>query len=71
MYFADTLRVQMYENDDLKHGAKDVLWPMSLATKKRLLSHPDLNLDTNGEKLFAISSAAIKNNKTKFLRNIL
>ena len=30
-----TLWVQKYGNDGLKHGCKDVLWPMSRVTKRR------------------------------------
>ena len=29
-----TLRVQKYGNNGLKHGGKNVLWPMSLVTKE-------------------------------------
>ena len=36
----NTLRVQKYGNDGLKHGGKDVLWPMSLVTKGRFSLQP-------------------------------
>ena len=37
---SNTLRVQKYGNDGLKHGGKDVLWPMSLVTKGRFSLQP-------------------------------
>ena len=66
-----TLRVQKYGNDGLKHGGKDVLWPMSLVTKGDFLSNPDLNLNTYGGKIFAISSSVYQTDKDKFWKNFL
>ena len=61
-----TLRVQKYGNDGLKHGGKDVLWCMSLVTKGDFLSNPDLNLNSYGGKIFAISSSVYQTDKDKF-----
>ena len=61
-----TLRVQKYGNDGLKHGGKDVLWPMSLVTKGRFSLQPDLNLNSYGGKIFAISSSVYQTDKDKF-----
>ena len=62
----NTLRVQKYGNDGLKHGGKDVLWPMSLVTKGRFSLQPDLNLNTYGGKIFAISSSVYQTDKDSF-----
>ena len=66
-----TLRVQKYEIVGLKHGGKDVLWPMSLIIKGDFLPSPDLNLNTNARKICVILSSVYQTNKNKFLRNKL